>query len=64
MKYKNTSDRVLKFRAHNKKGIVEVFELKPDKEMESDREVGVGGLEKVNEMEGKGKTNKKSKGDE
>ena len=60
MKYKNMSDRVLKFRAHNAKGRVEVFELKPDEEMESDREVGVGGLEKV----GKGTIKKIKKGDD
>ncbi|KKM53676.1 hypothetical protein LCGC14_1554140 [marine sediment metagenome] len=64
MKYKNTSDRILKFRAHDKKGIVKVFELKPGKEMESDREVGVGGLEKISEKEGKGKLTKKTKGDD
>lgn len=59
MKYKNISKEVLKFRAHNSKGIVKVFELKPGKEMESDREVRFGGLEEV----GKGKS-KKDKGDE
>ncbi len=57
MKYKNTTNKVLKFRAHNIKGIKEVFELKPDEEMESDREVSFGGLEKVGR--GKSKTNKK-----
>ncbi|MAF50797.1 MAG: hypothetical protein CMH64_01775 [Nanoarchaeota archaeon] len=61
MKYKNTSKRVLKFRAHDSKGNKKLFELKPGKEMESDREVRLGeeGLEEV----GKG-TSKKSKGDE
>ncbi len=59
MKYKNMTDGILKFRAHNSKGIIQVFELKPDEEMESDREVGFGGLEKV----GKGKSIKKDKGE-
>ena len=57
MKYKNTTNKVLIFRAHNIKGIKEVFELKPDEEMESDREVSFGGLEKVGR--GKSKTNKR-----
>ncbi|MEK0337253.1 MAG: hypothetical protein QQN41_07460 [Nitrosopumilus sp.] len=55
MKYKNITKGVLKFRAHDSKGIVKVFELKPGKEMESDRAVNLGGLEEV----GKGKLNKK-----
>ncbi len=58
MKYKNTTKGTLRFRAHDSKGIVRVFELKPGNEMESDREVRFGGLEKV----GKGKSNK-TKGD-
>ncbi len=58
VKYKNITKEVLKFRAHNSKGIVKVFELKQGEEMESDREVRFGGLEKV----GKGKSNK-TKGD-
>ena len=62
MKYKNVSDGILKFRAHDKKGIVKVFELKPGQVMESDREVGHRGLEL--EKEGKGKSTKKLKGDE
>ncbi len=62
MKYKNGTKEILTFRAHDSKGIVRVFELKPEKEMESDREVRIGGLELV-EQEGKGKSNKKTKGD-
>ena len=46
-KYKNTTKDVLKFRAHNSKGIVKVFELKSDEEMESDREVSLKGLEEI-----------------
>ena len=53
MKYKNTSERLLRFRAHNTKGIIEVFELKPGEEMESDRLVEFGGLEQIS---GKGKS--------
>ncbi len=59
MKYKNTTEGVLQFRAHDSKGKKKVFILKPGKEMESDREVSFGGLEKV----GKGKSNKKHEGD-
>ena len=63
MKYKNITEGILKFRAHDSKGNKKVFELKPGKEMESDREVKLGGLE-LNEKEGRGKTNKKHKGDD
>ena len=59
MKYKNTTKGILKFRAHDSKGIKKVFELKAGTEMESDREVHLGGLEKV----GKGKSNKKNEGE-
>ena len=59
MKYKNTTDGILKFRAHNIKGIKQIFELKPDGEMESDREVNFGGLEKV----GRGTKSKINKGE-
>ena len=61
MKYKNITKKVLRFRATDSKGNKKLFELKPGKEMESDREVNFrdGGLEEV----GKG-TSKKSKGDE
>lgn len=62
MKYKNITNKILKFRAHNIKGIVEVFELKPNGEMESDRLVRFGGLEKI-EQAGKGKSIKKDKGE-
>ena len=58
-KYKNTTKGILKFRAADSNGIKKVFELKPDKEMESDREVKLGGLELVKE---KAKTKKKSLG--
>ena len=66
MKYKNITNGVLSFRAHNAKGVKQVFNLNPDKEMESDREVRFGGLVLVNETEkaGKGKTNKTKKGDD
>jgi len=47
MKYKNTTQGVLKFRAHDKNGKKRVFEIKPGKEMESDRVVSVGGLELI-----------------
>lgn len=47
MKYKNITKGVLKFRAHDEKGIKKVFELKPDEEIESDRELSLGGLELV-----------------
>ena len=61
MKYKNITKKVLKFRATDSKGKKRVFELKPGKEFESDREVNFrdGGLEEV----GKG-TSKKNKGDD
>ena len=59
MKYKNITKGILKFRAHDSKGKKKVFELKPGKEMESDREVHFDGLEQV----GKGKSNKKSEGE-
>ncbi len=62
MKYKNVTEGILRFRAHDSKGKKRVFELKPGKEMESDREVRLGGLEL--EKEGKGKSNKKNKGDD
>ena len=65
MKYKNTTKGVLNFRAHDSKGIVRVFELKPGKEIELDREFFHGGLKLVEiEKEGKGKLNKKDEGDE
>ncbi len=60
MKYKNVTEKILRFRANDSKGKKRVFELKPGKEMESDREVRHGGLEKA----GKGKSEEKSKGDE
>ena len=62
MKYKNTTDKILRFRATDSKGKKKVFELKPGKEFESDREVNFrdGGLEKV----GKGKSDKINKGEE
>ena len=47
MKYENVSQGILKFRAHNKKGIVKEFILNPGKKMESDREVSHPGLEKI-----------------
>jgi len=45
MLYKNVSEEVLRFRANNKEGVKEVFELKPGEEMESDRIVSFSGLE-------------------
>ena len=47
MKYKNVSDKKLRFRANNKDGIKQVFELNPGDEMESDRLVNVPELEIV-----------------
>jgi len=47
MKYKNKTEGVLKFRAHDKDGKKRVFEIKPGKEMESDREVSLVGLDKI-----------------
>ena len=67
MKYKNVTKEVLKFRAHDSKGIVRVFELKPEKEIELDREFFHGGLELVEEeieKERKGKSKKTNEGDE
>ena len=55
MKYKNKTEGVLKFRAHDKDGKKRVFEIKPGKEMESDRKVSLSGLELIQ--------NKKEKGD-
>ncbi len=63
MRYKNVTEGILKFRANDSKGVKKVFELKVGQEMDSDREVRFGGLEKVNDKEGKGKSNKKTKGD-
>ena len=60
MRYKNKTKDIIKFRAHDSKGIVQVFELKPGEEMESDRKVENIGLEKA----GKGKSEKNDKGDE
>ena len=57
MKYKNITKETLIFRAHNAKGIVEKFELNPDDEMESDREVEHPGLKLMKEKE------KKKRGD-
>lgn len=59
-RYKNKTKEVIKFRAHDSKGIVQRFELKPGEEMESDRKVENIGLEKA----GKGKSEKKETGDE
>ena len=56
MKYKNKTDRVLKFRANDKNGKKRVFELESGKTMESDREVIYPGLELIEEKE---KNNKK-----
>ena len=55
MRYKNVTRGVLKFRAHDIDGKKKRFELKPGKEIESDRVVHLGGLEWV----GKGKTKTK-----
>lgn len=63
MRYKNTSDEILKFRAHDKNGIVKVFEVKPGKEIESDRAVEHPSMV-LSEKAGKGKSNKKPKGDD
>ncbi len=49
MKYKNITERLLKFRAADKDGVKKVFELMPDQEMESDRIVSLGGLELMKE---------------
>jgi len=50
MKYKNITEKILKFRANDLKGVKRVFELKPNEEMESDRRVSFGGLEKIKEV--------------
>jgi len=63
MKYKNVTEGVLKFRAHDLNGEKKVFVLKPGEEMESDREVSFGGLELVKQESVKVQT-KKPKGDE
>ncbi len=47
MKYKNTTKGILRFRASDKSGQKQVFELKPGEEFESDRTVSLGGLEKL-----------------
>ena len=52
MKYKNTTQGVLKFRAHDKDGKKRRFELKPGKEIESDREVSLVGLEEIKNKKG------------
>ena len=61
MRYKNNTDEILKFRAHDSKGKKKIFELKPGKEIESDRVIDFQGLELVGK--GKEKIEKKSKGD-
>ncbi len=48
--YKNVTKANLRFRAPDSKGIKKVFELKPGEEMESDRELRLGGLEKVGKI--------------
>lgn len=53
MKYKNATEGTLKFRANDKNGNKVIFELKPSEEMESDREVRLGGLELVEEKKKK-----------
>lgn len=61
MKYRNTTDGTLRFRATNVKGVKQIFELKPEEEMESDKEVNYVGLKMV----GKGILKKtKKKGDD
>lgn len=57
MRYKNTTKGILKFRANDSKGEKKIFELKPEEEFESDREVHLGGLE-LTEKAGKGKSKK------
>jgi len=47
MEYKNVTKGILKFRAHDSKGIKKEFELKPNDTVESDRELSLGGLEKI-----------------
>ena len=59
MRYKNVTEGTLKFRAHDSKGVKKVFELKSGEEMESDRIVKFGGLEKVTEK-AKSKSKKES----
>lgn len=53
MKYKNVTKGNLRFRAADSKGVKRVFDLKPGEEMESDREVRLGGLEKVSNIKQK-----------
>ncbi len=64
MRYKNMTKNILRFRAYNKEGIKQEFELKPEEEMDFIREVTLGGLELIEtekiEKAGKGKS-KKSK---
>ena len=49
MKYKNVTKNVLKFRAHDKKMVKKVFELKPNETLEFGKEVDHNGLELVEE---------------
>lgn len=50
LKYKNVTETVLRFRAHDVKGVKQVFVLQPGEEMESDREVSFGGLEQIKDI--------------
>lgn len=54
MLYKNVTDRVLAFRAHNEKGVKARFALKPGEEVELGREAKFGGLEKAKKKKTKG----------
>ena len=63
LKYKNVTEGILKFRAHDGKMVKKVFELKPNQEVELGSEARFGGLELVKEEANK-KSKKKKIGDE
>lgn len=65
MKYKNVTEGVLRFKAKDLKGVKKIFVLKPGQEFESVSDmIYHGGIEKVSEKVGKGKLEKKKKGEE
>ena len=63
MKYKNTTTKILRFRAHEPNGVKTSFVLKPNEKVDLYKNnLDITGLEKA---EGKSKSNKKTKkGDE
>lgn len=63
MRYKNVTERVLKFRAFDEKQVKKVFILKPSEEVELGRESIFSGLELIGKGEEKEKKERKKKGE-